>query len=179
TAVESLSDRVLGHLDKGHTRADVAAALSAVREAGIVLRPSFVAFTPWTTLDDYVEMLDFVEREGLIDHVDPIQYGIRLLVPPGSLLLEQAALRQAIGSLDERAFSHRWEHPDPRMDALHREVTALVAEAAEREEDPGVTFYRIRDLALARRAGGPLPSPWSPPDPKRPRAPRLTEPWFC
>src|SRR5262245_6647102 len=66
SAVESLSDVVLGHLDKGHTGADVAEALRVTRAAGLTLRPTWVAFTPWTTLDDYREMLDFVEQEGLV-----------------------------------------------------------------------------------------------------------------
>ena len=35
----------------------------------------------------------FVEREGLISHVDPVQYSVRLLIPPGSLLLDSPALR--------------------------------------------------------------------------------------
>jgi radical SAM superfamily enzyme YgiQ (UPF0313 family) len=179
TAVESLSDRVLSHLDKGHTRADVTAALEVVRGAGITLRPTFVAFTPWTTLDDYVAVLDFVEQEGLVDHVDPIQYGVRLLVPPGSLLLEQASLRASLGSLDKESFSHRWTHPDQRMERLYHDVNTLVARAAEHGEDPGVTFLRIRDLALAARNGTQTARTWSPPDPHRPRPPRLTEPWFC
>src|SRR5713226_9068149 len=92
SAVESLSDTVLGHLAKGHTRADVITALEAVRFAGITLRPTWVPFTPWTTLDDYREMLDFVERETLVDAVVPVQYSIRLLVPPGSLLAGSDAM---------------------------------------------------------------------------------------
>src|SRR6185369_8476655 len=78
SAVESLSDTVLGILDKGHTRADVARALAAVRGAGIALRPTWVPFTPWTTLDDFRAMLDFVETQDLVDAVDAVQYGIRL-----------------------------------------------------------------------------------------------------
>src|SRR5205807_4634599 len=93
SAVESLSDRVLGILDKGHTRADVFAALALARAAGLVLRPSFVAFTPWTTRDDYLDLLDWVDREALWDHVDPVQWTIRLLVPPGSLLERHQAMR--------------------------------------------------------------------------------------
>ena len=38
-------------------------ALSAVRDSGMALRPSFVSFTPWTTLEDYLDVLDFVEAE--------------------------------------------------------------------------------------------------------------------
>src|SRR5207244_5650634 len=88
TAAESLSDTVLANLAKGHSRADVLAALHAVRAAGIALRPTWVPFTPWTTLDDYRELLDVVEAHALIDAIDSVQYSIRLLVPPGSLLLE-------------------------------------------------------------------------------------------
>src|SRR6059036_1899113 len=61
SAVESLSDVVLANLEKGHTRADVVVALDIVRRAGIAPRPTFVAFTPWTTLADYLELFDFVE----------------------------------------------------------------------------------------------------------------------
>jgi radical SAM superfamily enzyme YgiQ (UPF0313 family) len=178
TAAESLSDTVLGHLDKGHTRADIGAALGVVRAAGIALRPTWVAFTPWTTLDDYREMLAFVEREGLIDHVDPVQYSIRLLVPPGSLLLDSAALRPYLGELVEADFYYRWTHPDPRMETLPASVAALVAEAAERGEDAAVTFYRIRALA-DQVAGRPAEASPPAPDPARARPPRLTEPWFC
>ena len=45
SAVESLSDRVLAILDKGHTRADVVEALALTRAAGIRLRPSLVPFS--------------------------------------------------------------------------------------------------------------------------------------
>jgi radical SAM superfamily enzyme YgiQ (UPF0313 family) len=178
SAVESLSDTVLRHLAKGHTRADVNTALAAVRSAGITLRPTWVPFTPWTTLDDYREILDFVGREGFVDAVDPVQYSIRLLVPPGSLLAESDALRPYRGPLVERDFYYRWAHPDPRMDALQALVAALVATAAENREDAAITFERVG--ALAEAADGLAPRPPSPvPPPDRRRAPRLSEPWFC
>jgi radical SAM superfamily enzyme YgiQ (UPF0313 family) len=180
TAVESLSDRVLAILDKGHTRTDVERALRAARAAGLALRPTWVPFTPWTTLDDYVEILEFIATEGLVDHVDPVQYGIRLLVPPGSLLAGHPAMAPHRRELVAGAFHWRWVHPDPRMDALGERVSALVAEAAERREDAGVTFARVR--ALARDAAG-VPRPAGEPPlvatPDRRRPPRLTEPWFC
>jgi radical SAM superfamily enzyme YgiQ (UPF0313 family) len=179
TAVESLSGTVLHHLDKGHSRADVVEVTHAVREAGIALRPTWVAFTPWTTLDDYHDMLDFVDREGLVDHVDPVQYSLRLLVPPGSLLLEDAALRAHLGPLVEDAFSYRWTHPDPRMDALQTTVAGAVEAAARTEEDAAVTFDRVRalaDAAAGRPAHLSLAARLAV---DRPRPPRLTEPWFC
>jgi radical SAM superfamily enzyme YgiQ (UPF0313 family) len=51
SAVEAIDDKVLGYLEKGHTAADVETALALVSAAGLVLRPTFVAFTPWTTLE--------------------------------------------------------------------------------------------------------------------------------
>ncbi|MFL6276950.1 MAG: CUAEP/CCAEP-tail radical SAM (seleno)protein [Blastocatellia bacterium] len=177
SAVESLSAVVLGHLDKGHTRADVDEALRLLSEAGIALRPSFVAFTPWTTLDDYLELLEFVESRHLIDHVDAVQFSIRLLVPPGSLLLKDAGAW--LGSLNQQAFTYEWRHPDPRMDKLHREVTGIVERAVQRNEDAAATFAQIFEAAYSMRSGGedikrlPQAAPYGA------RPPRLTEAWFC
>jgi radical SAM superfamily enzyme YgiQ (UPF0313 family) len=179
SAAESLSDTVLAHLDKGHTRADILSALAATREAGITLRPTWVAFTPWTTLEDHRAWLDFLADEGLIDHVDPVQYGLRLLVPPGSLLLETAALRPHLGPLEEATLSYRWTHPDPRMDRLQAETAELVAQAVERKADAPAIFDHVRALAAAA-AGVAPPAPVAERlSPGRRRPPRLTEAWFC
>lgn len=179
SAVESLSDLVLANLEKGHSRADVPRALAAVRDAGIALRPTFLPFTPWATRQDYLDLLDFVESEDLIDQVDPVQYSIRLLLPPGSLLLASPAMRPFLGPLDPAAFTYRWTHPDPRMDALHRTVSAVVAQAAGSGENAAATFQRVRVLA-GEAAGVPVrPDGVRRPPPERPIPARLTEPWFC
>jgi radical SAM superfamily enzyme YgiQ (UPF0313 family) len=177
SAAESLSDTVLAHLEKGHTRDDIETAVRLVSAAGMTLRPTWVAFTPWTTLDDYRELLDFVETHGLVDAIDPVQFSIRLLVPPGSLLLESAALRPFLGEPVKDQFHHAWTHPDPRMEALHRQVSAAVALAADEREDAAVTFQRVRELADL--AAGVAPRALVAPARNRKRPPRLTEPWFC
>lgn len=178
SAVESLSDRVLSTLRKGHTRQDVFEALNILRGAGIALRPSWVAFTPWTTLEDYLDMLDTVEEQDLVDHVDPVQFSIRLLVPPGSLLLKSSDIMRFVQRLDQPNFYYRWSHPDPRMDILHEEVSRRVEEASARQEDPFVTFEAIRSLAL--RALGRPDRPKDRVEHKQgQRPPRLTESWFC
>lgn len=185
SAIESFSDLVLARLEKGHTRADIAAALAILGEAGIPMRPSLVAFTPWTTRDDYREMLDLVEAHGLIDQIDPVQYSIRLLVPPGSALLSRPETHEWLGELDSAAFVYRWRHSDPRMDELHAEVTVRVADAARRVEDPFDSFTAIRTLADPHLGQRPQPLPARPlparprPHPDRARPPRLTEAWFC
>jgi len=179
SAAESLSDAVLAHLEKGHTRADILTALAATREAGITLRPTWVAFTPWTTLDDHCAWLDFLAAEALIDHVDPVQYGLRLLVPPGSLLLETEALRPHLGPLEQETLSYRWTHPDPRMDRLQAETAQIVAQAVEVQADTPGIFDRVRAMA-AEAAGVAAPAPLRGEMAKgRKRPPRLSEAWFC
>ena len=177
SAVESLSDEVLRRLDKGHTAADVAALLDAMARAGIVLHPTLVAFTPWTTLGDYVATIEFFRARGLVAHVPPIQLAIRLLVPPHSALLAQPGAASWAGPLDPETFSHRWRHPDRRMDALFEAVAARVEEGEDEGEAAPATWDAVRALAYAA-AGRPLPDEAMPPA-FRPDPPRLTEHWFC
>ena len=90
SAFESFSDEVLARLNKGHTRDQIFEAIGVMRRVGIPIRPSLVAFTPWTTLDDYLDLLNCIRDLNLVEAVDPIQYSIRLLVPPHSALVEQS-----------------------------------------------------------------------------------------
>jgi len=180
SAVESFSDLVLAKLEKGHTRADVFAALEIVRQAGITLRASLVPFTPWATFDDYLELFDIVESHDLIDATDAVQYTIRLLIPPGSALLARSDIHRFLGPLDQAGFQYRWTHPDPRMDKLHQEVSAVVEAAARTGEDPVATFDRLRATAYRftdRQPPAPTAARTQSYDRRRP--PRLTEPWFC
>lgn len=179
SAAESLNDTVLAHLDKGHTRADIVAVLRAAREAGITLRPTWVAFTPWTALGDYREWLDFLEAESLIDHVDPVQYSLRLLVPPGSLLLESPAMMPFLGALEQETLSYRWTQLDPRMDRLQEAIAVAVAEAVESGEEAPATFDRVRRLVDESAGLVPRPGIAERLAADRPRPPRLTEAWFC
>jgi radical SAM superfamily enzyme YgiQ (UPF0313 family) len=185
SAVESFSETVLVHLDKGHTRQDIFKAHDILRSVGITLRPSLVAFTPWTTLEDYAEMFDLVEQHGLIDCIDPVQYSVRLLVPPGSALLtppktHPTPMAQFLVSLDQQKFQHTWTHPDPRMDFLQKTVTKVVESSTKAKEDPEYTFYRLWKLVYDA-AGLEFDSlnKKSSLNPDRVRPPRMTEPWFC
>ncbi len=175
SAVESVSDTVLTILEKNHTCVDIEAAVKRVRAAGIAPRPTWVAFTPWTTLGDYLDMLAFIEANGLIDHVDPVQYTIRLLVPPGSYLLNRPEMTPHLGSLDQASFSYVWAHPYPSMDRLQKKIAALVEKDVQAGTDPASTFYRVWSLAAGREATTLVPALPA----ERERAPRLSESWFC
>ena len=128
SAVESLDDGVLARLDKGHTRADFERALALTRRAGLVLRPTFVPFTPWTTLDHIADLVDVLAAEDLIECVDPVQLSVRLLVPPGSLLLgpetprrlRRARPRGAVLSVDASRSTGRSAPAGDRRDRRRR-----------------------------------------------------------
>jgi hypothetical protein len=183
SAVESVHDRVLAHLAKGHSAADVDTALCLTGEVGLPLRPTFVPFTPWLTLDEYLELLAFVRTRGLVRHVDPIQLAIRLLVPRGSSLYGTDGLAPHVGVFDDETFSYAWRHPDPRMDVLQHEVAATVEAATCAGEAPEVTLLTIERLALTA-AGRESPAGGGTATdqlglPRAAFVPRLTETWFC
>jgi len=172
SAVESLSDRVLSELGKGHTAREACEALSLARGAGIALRPTFVAFTPWTTRDDYLAFLSWVVEEELIGHVDPIQLTLRLLIPPGSLLLNNESLHPHLGELDADALTYRWAHPDPHMDALQRDLEKIVGRGIAERKTHHEIFHAVAEHAGLQPVSNEdelssLPGP------------RLTETWFC
>lgn len=171
SAVESLSEKVLSELDKGHTRKDVLEALAACRRAGIAFRPTFVAFTPWTTRDDYLELYRFLAAETLFDEVDPVQLTLRLLIPPGSLLLENESLKPFLGPLDATGLTYRWTHPDAGMDRLQKSVETIVGNGVARGKSNRATFRELAELAFAEEEVPPFPLGRS--------TPRLTENWFC
>jgi len=179
SAVESLSDRVLNILDKGHTRRDVETVLDLFQSARLTLRPSLVPFTPWSTPSDYSDLLDFVQERDLVDAVDPVQFSVRLLIPPGSGLLDQPAMSPHLGALVPESFSYTWKHPDERMDRLHRRVSSEVEQAAHRREASEETFLRIRRIC-SEIIGRTAPAARSMTETVlRRHVPRLTESWFC
>ena len=173
TAVECVNDQILALLDKGHTAADAARAVDLLREHGIEPRPSLMPFTPWSTVSDLVDILDFVIAHDLIGNVDPIQYTIRLLLPQNSLLLDRPELAPYLGPYDAEQLSYQWRSPGPRMDALQAELAALVA--AEVASPPGAVFLAVN--AAVREAAG-VRTDLVLAGPSQPR-PHLTEPWFC
>ena len=177
SAVEAVDDGVLARLRKNHTTADFEEAAALMRAAGIALAPTFVAFTPWTTLAGYRDLLERIAALGLVASVPPVQLSIRLLVPGGSRLLELPDVRDLVGPFDRSLLGYPWRHPDPRVDALQARVADLVergsgnGSGASREE----TFANA--WALAHEALG-APAPALPSDLGEP-IPCHSEPWYC
>ena len=179
SAVESINDDVLLHLDKGHTSAEVTETFDLMEKVGIPLRPSLMPFSPWETLESYISLLNFFEEHKLIEHVDPVHFSIRLLIPPGSGLLNTLDTKIWIGELDAAAYTYRWTHPDPRMDTLHQAVSTLVEMSQSVHTDPIETFFHIKALALEANDQDMCVSCAIRDYGTGKILPHLTESWFC
>lgn len=179
SAVESFDERILAIFDKRHTREEFVTALNLCRQSGLLLIPTFVAFTPWTTLAGYRAFLAEIVRLGLVDQVSPIQCAIRLLIPPGSKLLELADVEGLVEGLDEAKLSYTWRNPDPRLDALQHDLEILVQRCAGQHVPRREVFRRIWERAYpgVGDPAGRIPFPELPP--ATGFVPYLTEPWYC
>ena len=179
SAAESVDDEVLAILDKRHTRQDFVRAVSLLRDIGLTLCPTFVPFTPWTSLEGYLDLLDHVAELDLVENVSPIQYAIRLLLPAGSKLLELPTIQEFVDEFDPVALCYPWAHPDARVDRLHAGVLAAVKEEQDRKLPRQAIFRQVwhlaREAAASKSARFP---PWDEHYPNAP-IPRLSEPWYC
>jgi hypothetical protein len=176
SAVESVDDKILELLDKGHSRADFINALALLRQIDIDLAPTFVAFTPWTTLDNYLELLEHIVNLQLIESVAPVQLSIRLLIPAGSYILKLERLDDIIGDFEPGILGHPWSNPDPRVDELQQEIQSLVTRAEADGLSRPNTFLQIWRLAH-QQAGRAVPALNLELSGKP--IPRLSENWYC
>jgi radical SAM superfamily enzyme YgiQ (UPF0313 family) len=179
SAVESFDEHILTIFDKRHTKKDFVTALNLCCQADLLLIPTFVAFTPWTTLAAYRAFLAEIVRLGLVEQVSPIQLAIRLLIPPGSKLLELPEMQAMIEGLDEAKLSYAWRNPDPRLDELQQDLEMLVQRCAGQHVPRREVFRRVWERtfqAIGDPAGG-VPCPELPPPTRF--VPYLTEPWYC
>jgi radical SAM superfamily enzyme YgiQ (UPF0313 family) len=175
SAVEAVDDDILRLLDKNHSSRDFDRAVALTREAGIALAPTFVAFTPWTTVEGYIALLERLVELQLVESVPPVQLTIRLLVPAGSWLLKLPGFEEKLLAFDPALLGYPWIHPDPRMDRLQQNLQAVVARCEQQAVARREVFAAIWRMAheaaarpepnLAANLGAPIP--------------RLSEPWYC
>jgi hypothetical protein len=187
SAFESVDDRTLRILDKGHTAADESAAVILLRGHGIEVRPSWLPFTPWAKATEVGAMLDFVVAHDLVGNVDAVQYTIRLLLPEGSLLLSAPEVQARLEHYDAARLSWVWRAEDARLDDLQEELATFVETAGT---EPVViaaedTFAQVNARVRAYMSRHAMGSATAAPrhgsqstGPAGPR-PRLSEPWFC
>ena len=176
SAVESVDNQILEYLDKGHTREDFIAAVGVLRNVGIILTPTFVAFTPWTTLRGYLDLLQHVVDLKLVENIPPVQFSIRLLIPNGSYLFKLPGFRERVEDFDPTMLGYPWRHQDPRVDKLQQTIQACVANAEQEGRSRSETFTKI--WQLAHRAAGES-SLMVTRGHVGEEIPRLSEPWYC
>ncbi|MGH9257874.1 MAG: CUAEP/CCAEP-tail radical SAM (seleno)protein [Vicinamibacterales bacterium] len=173
SAVESVDDAVLDTLQKGHTRGDFIRAVELCRREGLTLAPTFIPFTPWTTLEGYVELLDVIEGLDIVEQVAPVQLGIRLLVTAESELLGLPDIQRRVMPFDAASLTWPWRHDDPRVDDLQTTVMHMVKTTKEhtRSEAFSAIACVAREQAGMRATAARVTT--------RTPVPYVSEPWYC
>ena len=170
SAVESVDDSVLAKLEKGHTRKDFYDVAGWMREADLALQPTFIAFTPWTTLESYGALLSALAELELVENTAPVQLALRLLVTQNSRLLELPDILAMVGEFDEKGLVYPWKHPNPEMDALASCLFQTVSRRQDQNKSRAEIFGEIWELVMRTPA---------PAFPQQLPVPRLDEPWYC
>ena len=181
SAVESFDDGILEKFDKRHTKEDLEVVIRTLRGVDLPLNPTFVTFTPWTTLEGYAEFLTTLVHLDLVEHVSPVQYAIRLLIPAGSKLLDLHEVTDMLTEFDDRKLCYPWNHPDAAVNRLYEEVLRIVEEGQAASQSRSQIFKEVWRAAHTAQHGDTA-SPYEPPlEDVRPSAsiPYLTEPWYC
>lgn len=178
SAFETNDDRILARLEKGHTRADAERVVALCADAGLDLAPTFVPFTPWTTLAGYRDLLGWIAALGLAERVPPVQLGLRLLIPGGSRLLELPEAGGFARPFDPGALAHPWSSPDPEVDRLAAKVMRIVEEGEKGAVGRRAIFAAVWTAAWSAGATAVRPPALLLPPAGRP-SPRMSESWFC
>lgn len=178
SAVESIDDRILNFFDKRHSRGDFVRVVKLFDELGLTLNPTFVSFTPWTTLAGYCELLEMLAQFYLVDNISPVQLAIRLLIPQGSKLLELTETQAVIAPFDKALLCYPWRTPDPRVDELQQRVEEIVNSGHKQQASRKEIFRKIWDCANSF-LGISDPVPQMQAYSSRTAVPYLNEPWYC
>ena len=181
SAIESFDDHILERFDKRHTSEELEMVVANMHRIGLALNPTFVTFTPWTTIDGYIGFLESLVTFGMVNHISPVHYAIRLLIPAESKLLELPDIADLVDDFDQQQLVYPWRHPDPEVDRLFDETVRLV----QRAQASGRTRIELfNDVWVAANVarGADVP-PFFDPNagdvPSVATIPYLTEPWYC
>ncbi|HEV2352106.1 MAG TPA: CUAEP/CCAEP-tail radical SAM protein [Terriglobia bacterium] len=179
SAAESVDDSILARLDKGHSYADFVRVVELFRQSGLALSPTFVAFTPWTTIEGYCDLLARLAELDLVENVAPIQLAIRLLIPSGSRLFELDEVRALCGPYDPAAMVYPWANADPRLDDLGADIQKLVRQGEKEGQSRRAIFLKVWNLTQSMVGNTARGIPAFPIRASRATIPYLNEPWYC
>ena len=181
SAVESNDQQILDILQKGHTVGDFVEAVQLCRENELTAQSDLCHLHTMDNVREVRDLLSLIADLDLIDHVSPIQYAIRLLIPAGSRLLELVEVQELVEAFDEKQLCYPWTHQDPRVDQLFEDVMSIVKSAQDRGETRREIFNRIWELAVDATAPA-IPKRRElerVQDAGRQDIPYLSEPWYC
>ncbi|MFW2440225.1 MAG: CUAEP/CCAEP-tail radical SAM (seleno)protein [Arenicellales bacterium] len=176
TAAESVDDKILEFLDKGHTAEEFEKVVTMMAEHDIALAPTFIPFTPWTTIENYLNLLNKIAELKLIMCVNPVQLSLRLLIPSDSRLLELPKEETCITDFNPASLGYTWVHKDPQLDLLQENIRHWT----EKAENDGLSrlqvFNGIRRIALkaAGRSAEDVTESYS-----GNSVPTHSESWYC
>ncbi len=175
SAVEAVDDKILDYLQKNHTEKDFSKAVELLRETGIDLAPTFVAFSPWTTIQGYIDLLSRLVELRMVECVPSIQLAIRLLIPKGSYLLNIPGFAGRLQEFDPEILGYPWSHRDQRVDDLHACIQQLV-ETADAHGTARRSVFESIWLIAHEFAGAIAPKL---PDDLGGAIPHHSEAWYC
>ncbi len=181
SAIESFDESILDRFDKQHATEDLRMVIATLDGVGLALNPTFVTFTPWTSVDGYAEFMRSLAHFGLVENMSPVQYAIRLLIPAGSKLLELSDVADLVSDFDSQSLFYPWTHPDPAVDRLFDDVRRIVTDSQRSDTTRREIFDEVWNAVLAARDvdAPPIPEPVVDDVPPLASVPYLTEPWYC
>ena len=178
TAVESVEENILNLLNKGHTRSDFVVATRIAQKIGIILSPTFVPFTPWTTIDGFIDLLNTIAELNLIENVAPIQLAIRLLIPNESYLLNLPQIKPYLKEYNQEALSYRWENKIQSVEKLCSIVQNIVETGTQKKYSREEIFKTIYKATLKIKGSNKTKMPYINKQSQL-KIPSMSEPWFC
>ena len=148
TAMEFNEDTTLEKLRKKHSPQDLEWAIDFLRSLGVHVKPTFVFVNPWVSVEEMMELLDFIERNDLIDCVDPVQYKIRLLLFRNSLLLDDAYIDpKTFGATNE--FYTEWQHENPQIESVYKDLVRVVDHHMNAGSSFQEAFSAVREVVAS------------------------------
>ncbi|MBN2452661.1 MAG: B12-binding domain-containing radical SAM protein [Candidatus Omnitrophica bacterium] len=132
TGIESVNQETLNRVSKGIRIRDVEGKLALLRKYGIGVSANFIVGFPWDTEKDYIDMIDFIKRNGLekkgkLSYLTPSP-GTRLwreCVNNGQIKDEWEFIKSLGNLFFERTINFT-KLPDEVLDHYFNEITALI-----------------------------------------------------
>jgi|TARA_B110000263_G_scaffold249792_1_gene268566 radical SAM superfamily enzyme YgiQ (UPF0313 family) len=157
SAFESTNNHVLNKLEKGHLFNDMQLAIDICKSSNLIIKPTWIPFTPWMQFSDYPVLINFIIKNDLMNLISPVQYGIRLLIPKLSTLVSQLNEDGISITYSKEKLTYEWDHLDPNVDILFEEITNLINKDINTEELSTNFFDDIYNLVQSKTNNSMLP----------------------